>query len=162
TGGSCKPTNLFAKHRFPLKWRATCVKNQGHRGTCVSFGITGAVEAAIAQKHNRWLNLSEERLYYWTKVPTAYGDPLSTAGTIGSMDSTAFTYPFEYQWDYNPSYSRTASGGVYSNSCVGYSGEHCSNTAHQGDLVCFDFLFWRFCAWDGSAPASSGFRLFSS
>src|SRR5262249_50735038 len=33
-GGSCSPTNLFAKHRFPLKWRATCVKNQGNRGTC--------------------------------------------------------------------------------------------------------------------------------
>ena len=33
------------------------MKNQANRGTCVSFGITGATEAAISVKHNRWTNL---------------------------------------------------------------------------------------------------------
>jgi len=59
TGGSCspKPTGIWQQNRFPLKWNATCVKNQANRGTCVSFGITGAAEAAISVKHNRWTNL---------------------------------------------------------------------------------------------------------
>ncbi|MDH5676878.1 MAG: hypothetical protein OEZ06_32480, partial [Myxococcales bacterium] len=48
TNGGCKPAHIFDLHRFPLKWRATCVKNQRNRGTCVAFGITAAVETKIA------------------------------------------------------------------------------------------------------------------
>jgi hypothetical protein len=157
---SPSPASIFAGYDFPLKTHATCVKNQGHRGTCVSFGITGATEAKISVKHAQWVNLSEERLYYWAKVPTAYGDGLDTDGTLNGMISTTFRYPWEFQWDYNPSYSRIdhKPSPYYTQSCVGYSGEHCSDTAHQGDMWCVDIpIFGRWCAYDGSAPSGSGY-----
>ncbi|MDH5676813.1 MAG: hypothetical protein OEZ06_32150, partial [Myxococcales bacterium] len=50
------PAHIFDLHRFPLKWRATCVKNQRNRGTCVAFGITAAVETKIADE--AWLALT--------------------------------------------------------------------------------------------------------
>ncbi len=162
-GGSCSPSgSIWSNYDFPLKYRATCVKNQASRGTCVSFGISGAVEAAISKKHGRWVNLSEQRLYYRAKEPTAYGDGLNTSGTMVNAITDAFVWPFERHWDYNPSQSRIDTGFSYLNSCVGYSGEHCSDTAHQGDRVCVKILFWTFCGWDGSAPGSSGFRLTGS
>jgi hypothetical protein len=166
TGGSCtpKPTGIWQQHRFPLKWYATCVKNQGNRGSCVSFGITGAVEAGYAAKHSRWMNLSEERLYYKEKYPTSFGDGLSTSGSMTNMISSSFTYPFENRWDYNPSYSRTEVSvppffSFYTNSCNGYTGEHCSNTSHQGDYTCIDVGAQRFCGFDGNAPGDSNVRL---
>lgn len=166
TGGSCspKPTGIWQQRAFPLKWYATCVKNQGKRGSCVSFGITGAAEAAYAAKHNRWTNLSEQRLYYRAKYPTSYGDGLSTSGTMSDMVSSSFRYPFETSWDYNPSYSRGVQsipplGNFYTSSCNGYTGEHCSNTSHQGDHVCIDVGPFRFCGYDGTAPADSNIRL---
>jgi hypothetical protein len=159
TGGNCSPTNLFAKTHFPLKWRSTCVKNQGNRGSCVAFGITAAVEAAVALKHNRWVNLSEQKVYYDHTVPRSCGDGLHTSAVMTNLVSSQFKYPWEFQWDYNPTYSRPYDACPYINSCVSYGGEHCSNTSHQGDKVCVDILFFRFCGWDGSAPGSSGFRL---
>lgn len=162
--GSCKPAGLFAQKSFPLRPFVTCVKDQGNRGSCVSFGITGAVESNIASQKHRWVNLAEERLYYWAKVPTPYGDGLDTAGVMSSMALSGFKFPWEYQWDYNRSPSRHDWDPIplYTNSCVGYSGEHCSDTAHQGDLVCTDVLGFKFCAYDGSAPGSSGFKLTGS
>jgi hypothetical protein len=164
SGGSCAPgaSNLFMSAHFPLKWRATCVKNQGHRGTCVSFGITGAAEAAIALKHNRWLNLSEEKLYYNQNGSRTCGDGLNTTGVLNDMVGSGYDQPWEYAWDYNPSSSRNNNVCPYTSSCVSYSGEHCSDTSHQGDLYCFNFLFFRFCGTDGSAGPGSGFKLSSS
>ncbi|MDH5675043.1 MAG: C1 family peptidase, partial [Myxococcales bacterium] len=155
------PAHIFDLHRFPLKWRATCVKNQRNRGTCVAFGITAAVETKIAVNHNRWTNLSEQRLYYWAKAPTKHGDGLNTSGVMDSMVSSAFTYPWEHNWDYNPSPSRDSVGdpAYYVNSCVGYSAEHCSDTSHQGDKVCSSFLGLMFCSTDGSAVPASGFQM---
>ncbi len=161
TGGACTPAagGVFGSSNFPLKWRSTCVKNQGNRGSCVSFGITAAVEAAVAIKHNRWLNLSEEKLYFDATVPRACGDGLDTSGVMSNMVASGFRYPWEHQWDYNPTYSRPYNSCPYVNSCTGYGGEHCSNTSHQGDQVCVNILFLRFCANDGSAAGSSNFRL---
>lgn len=172
TGGSCSPNGLWKNAPFlPLRWRATCVKNQARRGTCVSFGITGAAEAAIAVKHNRWVNLSEQRLYYKYKVPTAWGDGLNTTGVMENMVASTFLYPFEPRWDYNPSSSRVnvpalppapadpLPGTHYEQSCNSYFAEHCSNTSHQGDLVCTSIIGINFCGWSGTAPADSGFRL---
>lgn len=160
-GGACTPSagSLFGATSFPLKPYTTCVKNQAGRGTCVSFGISGAVETRVAVKRKQWMNLSEQRLYYWAKVPTAFGDGLWTDAVINDMIATSFTYPFEFSWDYNPSLSRASVSSTYVNSCVGYSGEHCSDTAHQGDRVCFDILGLRFCGWDGTAPPTAGIKM---
>jgi C1A family cysteine protease len=43
--------------------------------------------------------------------------------------------PFVSSWTYNPSSNRKTIKGIYSKSCMGYS-EYCSDTAHQGKLVC--------------------------
>jgi hypothetical protein len=172
-GASCSPAGLWKTTPFfPLRWNATCVKNQASRGTCVSFGITSAAEAAISVKHSRWLNLAEQELYYDYKVPTAWGDGLNTTGVMDNMVATGLVYPFEFRWDYNPASSRInvpplppapmppLPGTHYEHSCNGYFAEHCSDTAHEGDLVCTTFLgLFTFCAWDGSAPADSGFKL---
>lgn len=175
TGGSCSPTGLWKNASFfPLRWRATCVKNQARRGTCVAFGIAAAVETAVAVKHNRWLNLSEQRLYYKYKVPAQWGDGLGTVGVMTDLAATGWVFPFEPRWDYNPSSSRInvpplppapnppLPGTHYEQSCTGYFGEHCSNTSHQGDVVCINVIGLTFCATDGSAPSDSGFRMTST
>src|SRR5262249_45334749 len=102
--GSCKPsaTGIFRAHSFPLKWDTTCVKDQGGRGACAAFGMTGAIEAWIAAKFSHWMNLSEERAYYYAKVPEPCADGLWPFPTLSSMASGKFAFPFERDWDYNP------------------------------------------------------------
>ncbi len=162
--GSCtpSPTGIWSQYAFPLKWYATCVKHQGNRGTCPAFGITGAVEALVAKTQNRWLNLSEQKLYYFGKVPVAYDDGLHTANLALDMFMGGFTFPWEHEWDYNASWDRVDLGFAYANSCVGYGGEHCSDAAHQGDLLCTGLAPFQFCAWDGSTADGSGVHVSSS
>ncbi|HLK11434.1 MAG TPA: C1 family peptidase [Candidatus Binatia bacterium] len=155
TGGSCSHTahGAYDNYFWPQKFYQTCVKNQGSRGTCVAFGIDAAMEAAIAKKYNRWVNLSEQHLYYMAKAiwwPSTYGDGLGTHGVWQRMISESYVHPWEDQWEYNPSYSRTADDKTmtYTHSCTGYTGPeqlYCSDTNHQGYPVCFDFLLFRFC-----------------
>ena len=143
TGGICahNANGLFQNSKYPLKWYATCVKNQGNRGTCVSFGVTASVESKIALKHAKWVNLSEEDLYNKAKMtwyPSVWGDGLNTAGIVNDINDRNYVFPYEQSWNYNPSYSRTSNAvtHTYHNSCVGYTGPFCSDTNHQGQLVC--------------------------
>jgi hypothetical protein len=152
TGSKCAhhPDGIYNTVNYPLKWYATCVKNQGRRGTCVSFAATSATESAWAVKNKQWVNLSEQSLYNRAKMtwyPSTYGDGLNTAGIMEDMVSKNFRFPYETGWDYNPSYSRTHNDGTqtYTNSCTSYTGEHCSNTNHQGQHVCSKFLGMTFC-----------------
>jgi hypothetical protein len=172
TGPSCSHTTLgaYKNYNWPQKFYQTCVKNQGSRGTCVAFGIEAAMEAAIAKKYNRWVNLSEQHLYFMAKAiwwPSTYGDGLGTHGVWQRMIAEHYVHPFEDQWEYNPSYSRTADDTTqtYTHSCTGYIGPeqlYCSDTNHQGYPVCFDFLFFRYCYY--FAPpvgGASGFQAVS-
>jgi hypothetical protein len=158
--GACtpSPTGIWQNTAFPLKWYTTCVKDQGYRGTCTAFGITSSIEAKYAMNHNKWTNLSEEEAYFFATVPRQCGDGLWPFPTLNSMIGSGFTYPYESDWDYNPTNSRPYNACPYVDSCVGYSGRHCSDTTHQGDIWCFVdpiSVQW-YCATDGSAPASSG------
>ena len=168
TGGDLRgpggdPVGLWADVCFPLKWFATSVKSQGRRGSCVSFGITAAVEAQWAFDHREWLNLSEQMLYNRAKQawwPSNYGDALYTGDVLAQMIVRTFRYPYEGRWDYNPSRSRIDLGSVYKLSCQGYSAPShpCSDTNHQARLVCFD----RYCADEdptGEVPADAQVRI---
>ena len=154
TGNHCEhhPDGIFKNVKYPLKWYATCVKNQGKRGSCVSFAATAATESAYAVKYNKWYNLSEESLYNRAKMtwyPSTYGDGLDTAGIMEDMVTKNYKFPYESGWDYNPSYSRVKNDAAltYTNSCVNYSGEHCSDTNHQGKHVCTKMLGMTFCGY---------------
>lgn len=138
---------VFQNYNWPLKPYLTCVKDQAARGTCVSFAIDGGLETTIAKTYHRWINLSEQDLYYraaglW--YPRFYGDGLWSEGVMGNLIDRSYKVPYEGQWNYNPSWSRqelpAAAPDHYENSCDGYDGAQelfCSDTAHQGQRFCF-------------------------
>jgi len=146
---------VFNNFFYPLKWFATCVKDQGNRATCPVFAITGGVEASWAAKRNEWVNLSEQYLYYKARNewwPSIYGDglsgdenaPLKMAPEVDLWNNKTypFLYPYESGWVYNASNSRIDDDvhQTYSDSCVNYGyitmASPCSDTNHQGALVC--------------------------
>lgn len=162
TGNKCNhhADGIFKNVRYPMKWYATCVKNQGGRGTCVSFAATSAVETAYAVKKNKWYNFSEQNLYNTAKMkwyPSTYGDGLNTSGIMQDLVNRNYKFGYEFAWDYNPSYSRQKNDTTktYTKSCNNYSGEHCSNTNHQGKKVCTKILFWTFCGYTESVAETS-------
>jgi len=159
-----KANGVWNNRVWGLKWDATCVKQQGARGTCWGFGTVAATELFVAKKYNRWINLSEQHLVFQTKhlwYPSFFGD--NGGPPLEKILDTGYTFPFENQWAYNPSYSRTIDNVAmtYHNSCLGYGGAQsafCSDTNHQGQVICFDFGLFRFCAAIGpDTPTTSGF-----
>jgi len=169
---------VYANRTWPLKFFATCVKDQASRGTCWDFGTTGAVELWVAKKYGRWVNLSEQDMNLHMKAnwrPAAYGDGEWPGNALAAMIVSnllpdpfnpfggAYSYPFEEQWDYNPSNSRTANDmtQTYTKSCVGYGGDEsafCSDTAGQGRFTCTTVLFITYCGMGGPPIATtSGF-----
>jgi hypothetical protein len=147
-----------------LKWETTCVKDQGARGTCWGFSTTASTELWVAKKYDRWINLSEQQLVYQTKhlwYPSYFGD--NGGPPLEKIADTGYTFPFENAWDYNQSRSRAIDGTAmtYRNSCTGYGGAEaafCSDTNHQGKVICFDLGLFRLCAAIGpDIPTTSGF-----
>jgi hypothetical protein len=145
-GGSCShsPDGLYRTVSWPNKLYETCIRNQANRGTCVAFAITGGRELQLAKKYNRWVNLSEQHLYYSAKTsyqPVMYGDGLNGSTLLQSLFDTTYQQPLESTWDYNPSNSRTSNDATstYMNSCTNYAGDQagfCSDTAGQGRALC--------------------------
>lgn len=132
---------LFNQCSWPLKNFNTCVRNQGARGSCVAFCVSAAAESLIAKNDNRWVNLSEQDVYKhfrldWGPLPPDYLDDgySSVIGLLAQM-ATFYRFPFERDWDYNPSYSRNPD--TFANSCSNYNGGPCSNTNHQANHVCY-------------------------
>jgi len=121
---------------WPLKYFATCVKNQGARGSCSGFAATSGVEMQVAQHHNRWVNLSEQMVYGtykldWYTNHSQHGSRIERyfARSMGE----GFFFPFEVQWPYNTS-----------ESCGGYPDAYCSATTHQAKA---------YCTWSGDVGA---------
>jgi hypothetical protein len=159
------------------KWFHTCVKDQANRGTCVAFANTAALEYHVARKFGFWENLSEQALYNQMKFVWDREDVYDGYGCergFQMMKDTNWLQPHEYQWNYNPSNSRTgipdpadtnpADGQTLlglMNSCTGY-GETCSDSTHQSQQFCFDFGFFRYCGYQVpnvySTPPS-GYRM---
>lgn len=139
-----KPNGLWRTATWPLKYYATCVKDQGNRGTCVSFATSAGREIRVAQRYERWFNLSEQHLYYTAKrtlQPKEYGDGLGTSSLQPQLFASGYQQPLEQDWDYNPSRQRIEDDDKkkYTGSCLDYGGAEqafCSDTSHQGLVVC--------------------------
>ncbi len=160
--GALNPNGLRAKVSWALKDFNTCVRSQGNRGTCTAFGMSAAVESAIAVKYGRFVNLSEQDLYKkqkleWFPFPLDfYDDGYDPAWSVISQMVGGYKYPFERDWDYNKSRKRCISttdtngnGSLddtdercdrerrYRRSCENYSNVNCSNTNHQARKRCY-------------------------
>lgn len=131
--------SLFDRIDFPLKSYLNCIKNQGNRGTCVAFALTGSIEQQMAVRYGRWLNLSEQYLYAFaimrTRPGVHFGDGLVPRAVLASATDVSFRFLAENGWDYNPSSSRREIGVNYLYSCVGYAGAQCSDSNHQTHCV---------------------------
>lgn len=164
--GQCgfKAGGLVDKYNWPDKEHLSCVKNQGKRGSCVSFAINSLLEE-LADKRGQAINLSEQALYARAKLKwnegDNYGDGLNPWFTITSAIKDSYFPPYESAWNYNTSSSRQdimgkGKDGVlgtkddvltgYSNSCVGYN-ETCSETTHQTQEVCVDIASLHMCGY---------------
>lgn len=163
SSGTCSHSfaGLYYTVSWPNKYFDTCIKNQANRGSCVAFAITAGRELQLAKQFDRWVNLSEQALYYAAKTtyqPTMYGDGLDGSSLAQQLLDTNYQQPLESTWDYNPSNSRTANDktSTYMNSCTNYNGDErafCSDSAGQGRIQCMQAGPLTVCAITG-APVS--------
>jgi C1A family cysteine protease len=131
---------LYKNFWWKQKFYATSVKDQARRGACAGFALTAAAESRIAIEKGRWVNLSEQRLWFqmagiWQY--RWYGDGANLVNRAEDFHEQGFQLPFEKTWNYNPSESRVAnkSSQTYSKSCESYD-EFCSNSSFQGEYIC--------------------------
>ena len=151
SAASCGPIpgGLYATINFANKSYPTCVKDQGRRGTCHSFGVTSATEYMYSLTQGVKVNLSEQDLlehyrFVWNRA--IYDDAGDPWEEINSLMSANYVFPFEHQWDYNPSYARDTSTTPFTHSCDNVpGGKPCSDTSPQSPAVCFDFLGSMWC-----------------
>lgn len=168
TGNGCGPVagGVYEKVHWAQKYFTTSIKNQGSRGSCVSFALTSALETQVAIRHARWVNLSEQYLYNRIKSvwdADSYGDGTDTADAAEEFHDSNYLLPFESQWNYNPSYDRIdhKDDEYYTKSCVGYD-ERCSNTTHQGKFVCTTVNNVPYCGSIPPNPGADGYRISES
>ncbi|MGK5083661.1 C1 family peptidase, partial [Bdellovibrionota bacterium FG-1] len=164
---------MGSSFKFPLKFYTTSVKDQAGRGSCVAFGVNAALESAWARDTGNYINLSEQDLYYhmkgfWWPMGDSYGDGSDQHAIFDQMVSLGGGYyvPFETQWNYNPSLSRTqdpehcgqpgfpACLRKYTHSCDGYS-EFCSDTNHQGRAACIQSNGYNYCGYAGQVDSTA-------
>lgn len=80
------------------------VRNQGDRGTCVSFAMTALCELKACELDKKGTDLSEQFLYWATKTQTGDKRP-GEAGTLLEYSLEALQshgIPVEIDWPYNP------------------------------------------------------------
>jgi hypothetical protein len=136
TCASYATNGIMRNIAFPLRDDLTCMRNQGRRGTCVAFGATAAMETGVHVLNGNKVNLSEQHAYWYGETTVGFSGRytygLNTADYLAAVASDGYQVPKEKIWNYNPSTSMQAlSGNVYPDSCVGYTGEECSDYAFQ-------------------------------
>ncbi|CAM4430502.1 C1 family peptidase [Deinococcus marmoris] len=144
--GACQvpaTVGLYKNFDWPLKDLTTTVKDQGQRGTCWAFATVAALEAEIARRDHKLVNLSEEdyaghRFLEW--APRKFGEGGDPIGIAQKASAANYTFAYESQWQYNKSLSRIADAKkqTYSQSCNNYHDRTvnygpCSNTTDQSD-----------------------------
>ncbi len=163
---SCSPTNfgangLYQNFWWRQKFYATSVKDQGRRGACSGFALTGALESRIAIEQGRWVNLSEQ--FLWGQIaavwdPREYGDGSILPNRAEDFHEQNYALPLEQAWNYNQSPSRQENKNLefYFYSCVGYD-EYCSDASHQLKEVC-TYLTGNFAVCGYVMPTPTGER----
>jgi hypothetical protein len=144
-GTGFNSNGLYTRCNWPLKYYNTCTRDQANRGTCAAFSICAAVESRVAVQYGTWINLSEQDLYKkmrydWTLgLGDFYDDGFSPLYSFAGQLVNNYYFPYERDWDYNPSCSRQANDNTetYTNSCVNYNGGDCSDTNHQAKRECY-------------------------
>jgi hypothetical protein len=143
--GACwekSPDGLWAVADWTLKGVSTCVKDQGEtRGTAVAFAIAAAAEAAVRRHHDVCPDLSEQHLHYaqknlWFPFPPNFGDDLNAPSSVLGMMVGDYEFRDEEAWTYNLSRERQEVDLHYEKSCLDYGDTPCSDTNHQGQLLC--------------------------
>lgn len=144
--GACKAPaagGIYTHFNWPLKDLTTTVKDQGQRGTCWAFATTAALEAEIAVRDHKQVNLSEQayighRFTEW--APRAFGEGGDPIGIAQKASAANYVFAYESQWQYNKSLSRVVPKNtqIYTHSCDGYQDASvnygaCSNTTDQGN-----------------------------
>ena len=148
----CSPSavGIIDNFTFPDSPYLTCVKSQGHRGTCHIFASVSAVEESVALQTGKHVNLSEQELMEFVKG-LWYPDWYSDGGGPGKDLDASHGYHFAYekQWDYNASPNRDKT--TFAHSCQGYPASEtaCSNSSPQAPIVCTKFFdLFEVCAFD--------------
>jgi len=147
---------LYNNFWWPSKYYETSVKCQGVRGSCVAFAITSAIESITAVRRNRWVNLSEQDVYYNIKAnePNS-GDGADLVDWATYLSDRKYSPPYEDEWDYNPAAERTDTDSGYSHSCDNY-GETCSNSPGEGGYACTTFNGSLYCGFSPPNVSASG------
>jgi hypothetical protein len=168
---SCSIYDCFSGN-WTGKFYDSTIKNQGNRGTCVSFAIAAAMERLYTQELGEHVNLSEQALYAQAKLAFDVDDPsdgLVAPSTMGSLVNSGFFIPHEADWRYNMAPFRqvsTVNGTTtYQYSCASpasvdngngrYAGTYCSDTVHEGELITTSAQSYYFTPNQGSA----GYRI---
>lgn len=166
TGRRCEanPRGLIKMVDWAMKPFNTCVRNQGERTASAVFALTAAVEARVAKSENRYANLSEQHLLnqakmHWFRSPGDLGEGFTPLLSAGRERLTGYRFHFEDVWSFNPAYGRKESAGQwrsnYVGSCDKYSGRHCSESSHQGRLLCTTVGDQRYCGYDAPMTAAT-------
>lgn len=123
--------DLYKKGSFPLLPYLTPIKDQGSRGTCLSFADTAAAEIVLLKKPD----LSEQNFHYLSVAKT---DPYAQediniiikTGIKHQFlsDGAKFNIGYENDWPYNP---LPCTDGHYYSDLLKMS-IPCSNKFHQG------------------------------
>ena len=136
--------------KFPMKPYLTCVKNQSARGTCWSFALNSGIESALARIHHekngrvKFYNFSEQALVFSVKSilnpdPDRFKEGEANS-FIDRLINARTLIPLENAWQFNQSRRRDVDedAKTYAFSCANYdaTNRYCSNTNHQGLLVC--------------------------
>lgn len=150
------PSDTGIVKNVPYKGKkyASCVKDQANRATCWAFAALSMLESSVARKYGLYYNFSEQHLNFMVKAlwwPSTFGE---TAGQdiVPRMITEGYRPAVENVWNYNRSSNKTANNTTqtYSHSCDNYT-EFCSDTNHQGRIVCTTAAGFTFCM--ATAPA---------
>jgi hypothetical protein len=166
TGHTCdaNPVGLFTAGDWALRTANTCVRNQGERGTSAAFALVAAVESRVARDQHRFSNFSEQHLYSlmtsrWFRVVPDNMDNIAPILSSGITSTIGYAFHFEDIWSYNASYDRQIAMAhghrSFANSCHWYDGRHCSETNHQGTMICVVVGDNRFCGYIQPMPVAT-------
>ena len=137
------PGGLYAQSFWLHKDRATCVRDQGNRGTCGSFAFASAVEWQESLANNRRVDLSEQMIYgaYKRTEGSWASDGVYPSDLLDYYAHPTRELPLEAAWIYNgapnlPGIDARSGPRDFRGACDGYSGA-CSETASEWPVKCY-------------------------